>query len=184
MKQNQFKRVALLFIIVAVPSFSWYFLADSDENTTLFDVTRNLDDDKLNYDLNLDSEGNLVSKKPIHPYWIRNSDGGVVKELNGIQRKFAYGLKYLKQTNGTYVFQFVSYKKRNFFLRKDKKGTYKVYTNVGKEFVIVRNLHLQVTKNGDSPFDMPKLSYIDINYERVVGGVERSKRIYIKEQDY
>ncbi len=179
MKRNQRRIAVVMFLVLVVPSLSLYFLSHSDEDVTLFNITRNLDDDLLNYDLNLDKEGKLDFSDPIHPYWIRNSKGGIAKELNGIQRKFAYGLKYIKKEKGTYMFQFVSYNKRNFYLKKDKAGNYRVYTKIGDDYVIVRNIHLNVTKNGDSLLDMPKVSHIDIKYLSDSNGKESSKRIYI-----
>lgn len=159
-KVQLFSIVILLLAIVALVFYSF----NSDiENKTLFTITRNFDDDILKYDLRYDDEGELIDEDPIHPYWIRNTKGGIIKELNGMQRKFAYGLKYKKINDDFYKFNFVSYKKMDLYLKKASNGKYSVLTQIDDEFVILNELFLQVEKNG-TIFDLPKLSWVDIKW--------------------
>ena len=154
---------SFLLFLLAVIAFVFYAFVSDTEEKTLFTITRNFNNDFLNYDLRIDDEGNLVDEDPIHPYWIRNTKGGIVKELNGMQRKFAYGLKYKKISSDFYKFNFVSYKKMDLYLKKSSNGNYRVLTQIDGDFVILKELFLQVEKNG-TIFDLPKLNWVDIKW--------------------
>lgn len=86
--------------------------------------------------------------------------------LTWIQEKYAYGLKYLKKTPNEVVFQFVSYDKQNFYLRKDTDGTFKVFTVFNKKDIILKRIYIHI-KGGT--FWIPKIPQIDIE------GVESKK---------
>lgn len=155
--------IALFSVLLVIPIMVVTTLTDENESKTLFIITRNFDTDILNYDLRLDDKGELVQDDPIHPYWIRNTQGGIIKELNSMQRKFAYGLEYDLLDSDFYRFNFVSYDKMDLYLRKSTSGDYHVMTKVDGGFVIVKEIFLQVEKNG-TIFNLPKLKWVDIKW--------------------
>jgi len=59
----------------------------------LFRIERNTNDNIIQYDAQIGSDGKLDSREPVVAYWIRLAEEGQVKELSFIQRKFAYGFK-------------------------------------------------------------------------------------------
>ncbi len=62
----------------------------------LFYIQRDPNTNTIVYTLNLDEHGQINHSSPIHPFWIRYPEGGAKKELNFIQRKFAYGINSKK----------------------------------------------------------------------------------------
>jgi hypothetical protein len=59
----------------------------------LFHIERSKNANIVQYDAQLDGDGNLYSKEPVVAYWVRLANKGEIKKLSWIQRKFAYGLK-------------------------------------------------------------------------------------------
>ena len=157
------RKIALLSILLIVPITVFVGILDENSSKTLFIITRNFDDNILKYDLRLNDSGVLVEDNPIHPYWIRNTEGGVIKELNGMQRKFAYGLNYDRLDSDFYRFNFVSYDKLDLYLKKSGSDVYRVLMNLDGNFVIVEEIFLQVEKNG-TIFNLPKLNWVDIKW--------------------
>lgn len=157
------KQIVLLFSVLVLVPVTLLITNSSSEKHTLFIITRNFDNDILNYDLRLDTEGKLVDDDPIHPYWIRNTEGGVIKELNGMQRKFAYGLEYSKLSEELYKFNFVSYDKMDLYLKRSSGDKYHVLAKIDEKYVIVKEIFLQVEKNG-TIFNLPKLNWVDIKW--------------------
>ena len=76
---------------------------------SLFYIQRSHNKNTIVYDLNVSQDGKLISDAPIHPYWIRYEEGGVLQELSFIQRKYAYGLDYvpIDISKGSYKVFFV-----------------------------------------------------------------------------
>lgn len=126
----------------------------------LFKIQRSKDRNEIRYDINQDVSGNLISSNPIDIYWIRNSEGGKKEALNTIQRKYAYGLKFISVKNHEASFQFVSYDKRTFTLKKDKSNQFKVYvTSMNKQVELCR---IYIHVNGGS-FWFPKITKVELH---------------------
>lgn len=170
------KHLVLLSALIVFPVLVIISISDSDKSKTLFVITRNFDENILNYDLRLNDKGELVQEDPIHPYWIRNTEGGIIKELNGMQRKFAYGLEYDLLDEDFYRFNFVSYDKMDLYLRKSNADDYHVLTKIDDRFVIVQEIFLQVEKNG-TIFNLPKLNWVDIKWYAPSSGNKGVERI-------
>ena len=100
----------------------------SNSISSLFKIERSKDNNQILYDVNVDNSGILDSKNPISVYLIRNTEGGKIKPLTWIQQKFAYGLKFLNVNDEYATFQFVSYDKLSFILKKEKDNHFEVYT--------------------------------------------------------
>jgi len=59
----------------------------------LFSITRNTNDNIIQYDAQIGSDGKLDPREPVVGYWIRLAEEGQVKKLSFVQKKFAYGFK-------------------------------------------------------------------------------------------
>lgn len=90
------------------------------ENTEklLFYIQRTSSKNTVVYDLNLDKSGNIAESEPIDIYWKRFCCGGERKDLNYIQRKFAYGVKLKPIANNAYTLNFLATDKLTITIKK------------------------------------------------------------------
>ncbi|RYG08096.1 MAG: DUF4833 domain-containing protein, partial [Chitinophagaceae bacterium] len=58
----------------------------------LFYVQRDPNINTIICQLNIDEKGDLVKEQPVNVFWMRYADKEGKKDLNYIQRKFAYGI--------------------------------------------------------------------------------------------
>ncbi len=126
----------------------------------LFYLQRTANTNTIVCELNYNSKGQLDEENPVHVFWIRYAEDGKRKELNYIQRVFAYGINAQPIGNGIYKLNFVSYKKQSFLLMpspKDKK--YRVYITFNKKQFILNRLFLKV--DGGS-FWLPNIVYMEL----------------------
>ncbi|MBW6481632.1 MAG: DUF4833 domain-containing protein [Vicingaceae bacterium] len=126
----------------------------------LFKIERSKDNNQIFYDLNVVENGLLKPENPINPYWIRKTEGGVIKPLTWIQNNYAYGLEYIYKSETYAKFHFVSYKKRDFVLKKNKEGIFKVYTNLNNKEVEVNRIFIQID---GGTFWFPKISKVELH---------------------
>ena len=97
-------------------------------------------------------------------------------KLSWFEKTFAYGLQILNITQEQAVFQFVSYKKRNFFLRMNNVGVFKVFTySLGRQ-IEVKRLFIHIT--GGSIL-VPTISKIELYGKDCLTGKESKEVIEI-----
>lgn len=126
----------------------------------LFYLQRTSNTNTIICELNFDRNGKLNEESPIHVFWLRFTEGGVHKELNYIQRVFAYGIKTQPQPNGTYNMHFVSYKKQNLLLmHSPKDNRYHVYATINQKQALLNRIFLKV--DGGS-FWAPNIVYMEM----------------------
>ncbi|MFT4204673.1 MAG: DUF4833 domain-containing protein [Chitinophagaceae bacterium] len=97
---------------------------------------------------------------PVNTLWLRYDDDpkGPRKDLNFIQRTFAYGMKSKSLGNGQYQLHFVCYKKYEMRLMKIN-GHYHIVGHInGKEYILDR---MYISINGGS-FWNPHVEYVEI----------------------
>lgn len=123
-----------------------------------FIIERSKDTNQIFYVVNQHQQM-LDTDHPIEFYWVKNTENGKKESLTWIQEKYAYGLKYLKKTPNEVVFQFVSYDKQNFYVKKDTDGTFKVFTIFNNKILIIKRIYIHI-KGGT--FWLPKIPQIDI----------------------
>lgn len=144
-------------------------------NYHLFKIDRSKDKNVVLYDINLTETGQLHSKKPIIYYWIKNEKKGNIEALTWIQKKYAYGLNYLAITNEFATFQFVSYDKLTFTLKKGNDKKYHVFTKFDNKLVKVKYLFVQID---GGTFWIPNVTEVKIYATEVKTGKEIIKTIY------
>ncbi|MEH6306497.1 DUF4833 domain-containing protein [Olivibacter sp. CPCC 100613] len=126
----------------------------------LFYIQRDPNTNTICYTLNVDKEGKLDLGSPIHAFWIRYPEGGVRKELNFIQRKFAYGINTKKLNDGSYDVRSVAYSKLPLKLKKDAKGNYRVYANINDKESVLERIFIRIGDGGT--FWKPDVKYIEL----------------------
>lgn len=128
------------------PGFMFYIQRDPNTNT-------------ICYELNLDKTGKLEKNNPIHGYWIRYPEGGQRKDLNFIQRKFAYGINSKSIGNDRYELRSVAYSKLPLFLHKDDNGQYHVYVEIDQKECILNRIFIRID---GGTFWHPNVLYIEL----------------------
>jgi hypothetical protein len=127
--------------------------------STLFKIERSKDNNQIMYDVNINELGLLDHSNPIHVYWVRNTEGGTIRPLTWIQKKFAYGLKFLDIKDEYATFQFVSYDKMSFVLKKKKDNGFEVFTKHKGNLLKMNRIFIKL--NGGT-FWFPNITAVEI----------------------
>ncbi len=90
-------------------------------------------------------------------FWYKPKNQNKKEELTFIQKKYAYGLKFLNKDKNEIKFQFVSYNKRSFTLKRNKGGKFRVFTFSQNRETEVQRIYIHLS--GGS-FWFPKISKI------------------------
>ncbi len=150
------------FPVPSVPNQLFYLQRTSNTNTIV-------------YEAKLNSKGQLEDPDPVHVFWIRYPEGGMRKELNYIQRVFAYGIKTEMQPNGNYKMHVVSYKKQQFnILRSPKDGKYHAYTTINKREALLKRVFVKIGEGGT--FWAPNILYMELRGKDETTGEELMER--------
>ena len=131
--------------------------------TLLFYVQRTFNINTLIYELNVDDKQDLNPTDPIKIYWVNYASNKSTEPLNYIQRKYAYGIdiKLIDAEKKSYVFNFVSYKKKKLYLIKSPiDNKYHVFCDINSKMVTLDRIFIQI--EGGS-FWVPHVKYIDIS---------------------
>lgn len=126
----------------------------------MFYVQRDPNTNTVVYELNRTAQGTLDEKEPVHAFWIRYADGNEYKELNYIQRKFAYGLNATKQDKDTYELKFACYSKLSLFLRRSTDGRYRIYTTINQREAILDRVFVRIE---GGTFWVPNVLYVELS---------------------
>ncbi|MGE0560355.1 MAG: DUF4833 domain-containing protein [Flavobacteriales bacterium] len=148
----------ILFVMLS--AFSFLEIDGVTNKSHLFKIERSKDANEIFYDIHLEKSGKLNVVEPIFPYWRRQTEGGIIKPLTWVQQNYAYGLEYIYTSASFVKFRFVSYKKRDFFLKKDINGNFKVYTLLNNKEVEVNRIFIQID---GGTFWFPKISRVELH---------------------
>lgn len=125
----------------------------------LFYLQRTANTNTIICELNTNAKGQPIPEKPVNVYWIVYTEGGARKELNYIQRNFAYGIDAKSAENGSYKLHFVSYKKRVFDLKwYAAANRYQVFAPINNKEAILQRIFVKV--EGGS-FWVPNIVYVE-----------------------
>ena len=147
-----------------------------NEPNQLFYLQRDPNTNTIVYSLNIE-DGKLNESNPIKCNWILYPEGGKRKELNYIQRTFAYGLKSSKLKDGNYKLTFIAYKKRDLFLIKDNSGQFKVYMYLNGKLSVLNRAFIKIEPGGS--FWSPDVRYIQMHGTDNATGESIVERIQI-----
>lgn len=140
----------------------------------LFYLQRTANTNTIVCELNLNSKGQLDEESPVHVFWIRYPEGGMRRELNYIQRVFAYGIKSQPIGNGMYRLHFVSYRKQSFILMPSPKDNkYHVYATINRKQALLNRLFVKVD---GGTFWSPNVVYMEMKGIDPVTGKEVVER--------
>jgi hypothetical protein len=140
---------------------------------SLFYLQRTPNSNTIVYDLNIASDGKPDADEPVKAYWIRYAEDGKKKDLNYIQRKFAYGLTAKALNNGNYDIRFVSYKKFPLTLMKAEDGKYHIFALIAQKHVMLNRIFVKI--DGGS-FWLPNVTYVEVKGSDPITGREIVER--------
>lgn len=127
----------------------------------LFYLQRTTNTNTVVYALNINSKGVLNESTPVKVFWIRYPEGGMQKDLNFIQKAFAYGTISKKNKDGSFTIQLVAYKKKVFVLKKSAlDSTYKLYTQINNKESEIKRIFIKIDPGG-TLFN-PNIAYIEM----------------------
>tara|TARA_B100000809_G_scaffold264452_1_gene320307 strand:- start:7058 stop:7582 length:525 start_codon:yes stop_codon:yes gene_type:complete len=161
------KLITAVLICLLLFAFSKVEYGESDTLTTLFKIERSKDKNQIFYDVNIDESGNFDIENPINIYWIKNTEGGKVKPLTWIQKKYAYGLKFLKIDPDYATFRFVSTKKMHFILKKTKDNHFEVYSKYKGQLLNIKRIFIQMDRGS---FWFPNIKAVEVYAKNVKTG--------------
>jgi len=146
-------------VIVTTVSDPDTFPVPSNVAGLLFYIQRDPNTNTIVYELNIDSQGKISKEQPVHTFWIRYPEGGMRKDLNYLQRKFAYGINSKSLGNGNFELRSVAYSKLPLQLRKDVKNQYHVYTDISNKKCILSRVFIRID---GGTFWSPNVLYIEL----------------------
>ena len=145
-------------------------IPDNGHDNFLFSIERSLDPNEVIYEINLDRNGNLQESNPIKIHWLKKTNNNKTEPLTLIQRRYAYGLIFLDSINmheKEWSFQFVSYPKRTFILKKTADESFKVYTVVENQEVLVKRIFVNFNNKN---YWFPSISAVELHGQNVSSG--------------
>jgi len=163
--------IKMLLILLVSEIYGSVSAGNSDNNREygLFKIGRSRDPNEIIYSLNFDQAGKPDKSNPIEIYWIKRTNNNKVEPLTWIQSKYAYGIKIINELKNEdeIYFQFVSYDKRTFILKKNEENCYKVFTVSGGREVEVSSIFIQI--DGGS-FWLPYVSRVELHIKEPGSG--------------
>jgi hypothetical protein len=172
------KELTLLFVFVISIIFDVPAENPSVSENTLFVISRSKDLNEVHYVLKTTESAFKNSELPIDVYWIKRGKGDIIEPLTWVQNNYSYGIKpvdYSGKRNKEWAFQFVSYPKRTFWLRKLSSNNYKVLTTSDKGEIIISSIYV---KMDGGTFWLPNIKYVRMNGEYLSTGQKYSETIY------
>ena len=149
----------LVFALLPAPKPATTFPVPSGVTNQLFYLQRDPNTNTVIYQLNVNSAGRLDEDEPINVFWLRYDEHGERKELNFIQRKFAYGLTANKLAPDKYELKFAAYGKVRFFLlRSPTDKAFHVYTTIANKQIQLERVFLRIE---GGTFWVPNVRYIE-----------------------
>lgn len=126
----------------------------------LFYLQRDPNTNTVIYQLNVNSAGRLDEDEPINVFWIRYTEQSQRKDLNFIQRKFAYGLSAKKVATDKYALKFAAYDKVPFYLMKwSADNAFHVFAMVANKQIVLSRVYLRIE---GGTFWVPNVKYIEL----------------------
>ncbi|MCX2453412.1 DUF4833 domain-containing protein [Pedobacter sp. PLR] len=127
----------------------------------MFYLQRDPNTNTIIYELNVNARGEVSKTEPILVYWLRYDENGEKKDLNYIQRKFAYGIQTKALGKDQYEIRFVSHKKIPMYLMQSKEDQkFHVYVTVNNKRIELSKIFVRI--EGGS-FWLPNVKYVELS---------------------
>jgi hypothetical protein len=150
-----------IFIWLSSSSFQTSYKKPDYSEFPLFIINRSRDANEIWYSINSNRNGEIDAKKPIRAFWVKKEKNNRIEPLTWIQKNYAYGIKVISidsENLNSWKFQFVSYSKRSFILKK-KESQFRVYTTSNGQEIEVTRIFVQI--DGGS-FWVPSVPFVKL----------------------
>lgn len=177
-------KLKIIITSVLFCSFSWTHFAQaykavsypvpSNKSNMLFYLQRSKDANTVVYELNY-NKGILNEQQPVKAYWIKYAEDAAQKELSGIQRKFAFGIKSKKQDDGSFQLTLAGYDKIPLLLKRSATNTFRAHITLDRQEIILNRIYIHILAGGS--FWSPNVAYIEFKGNCVKTGKSVVKQI-------
>lgn len=130
---------------------------------TLFYIHRSVNSNTVLYEVNLLNNTTIDPKNPVTVYWIRYAEKGQKRDLNMLERNFAYGIKCTPLQNEKYTLQFVASKARQAEILLDRNGQATAIMDIDGKPSRLKKIFVHVAEDGW----WPKVDYVEFFGEDV-----------------
>jgi hypothetical protein len=123
---------------------------------SLFYIHRSPNANTVVYELN--AAGTIInSKDPVTVYWMRYGESGQQRELNYLEKTFAYGVKCSAINDLKYSVEFVASKAKKLEVFIDENGQACALMNISGKPSRLRKVYVQVAEDGW----WPRVAYVE-----------------------
>lgn len=123
---------------------------------SLFYVQNSTNTNTVVYDVNI-ANGSIHADEPVKIYWLRFADHNKLRQLNYLEKTFAYGLKFEPLQNGKVKASFVARKERQIEVFVDEQGQATALIKISDKISKLTRLFVQVAEDGW----WPKVAYVE-----------------------
>jgi len=139
----------------------------------LFFIQRNRNKNTIVYDLNLNPDGSLNTKKPINVYWRKfQNHNGLKDDLSWLELTFAYGY-HSRKKGDHYAIKLKAYNERAIQLTF-QDGQWIPLITLNGQSCVLKNLYIFA----DESKLWPSVKYADIYGQNILTGELIKERIY------
>lgn len=149
--------MALAGLSTGVDPSATDFPAPPYTKKSLFYIHRNLNNHSVVYEVNTLKDGSIDSEEPFRIYWNRDGEKQKHRELNYMERTFAYGLRTTALGNGKYRGTFVARKDKYIDAYLDEKGQATALMKIDNKISKLVKIFVQVAEDGW----WPKVAYVE-----------------------
>jgi hypothetical protein len=156
------KLVALVGLIVLLGfsderDSSTEFPTPPHTKKSLFFIHRSPNPNTVIYDLNVSDKNIIDPENPVKVYWIRYGEKGQQRDLNYVERTFAYGVKSESIDSKKFRISFVAKKDKIFEATIDEKGQALAKMTIAGKPAKLARVYVQVSEDGW----WPKVAYVE-----------------------
>ena len=145
----------------------------AETTVPLFVIERSTNKNIVHYDAQLTAQGRLDPEKPVVVYWEMKEKGGTLQDLNGIERRRAYGFKAEPaKEDGSITIRLVPQKERpiRLWIRDGKPIA---ETEISGKKASLKKLFIQTSGKGL----IPKVTYMELFGEELAFAQPISEKI-------
>lgn len=136
---------------------SWSVSDACNKSEALFKIERSKNENVVQYDACILSDGDLLGSDPVSVYWILKN--GQREDLSGIERLLVYGIRIGKKIEKDKVeISLVALADRKVIVEKND-GKYRVVVSINGEKSVLEKVYI---KSKEELIGPPKVLYIDI----------------------
>ena len=145
-------------------------------NNRIFFVSHNKSPNIVVYQANKKDDGYLDLKKPVDVFWVLNTKGKKIEELNLLEKKLAFGFKLITIVEGQkYKLKLNAIKSKIITIIREKGGKVKSYIKIKGKPALLRNVFF----NYEESFYLPQVQYLDFKGIDVKSGKFVTERLNV-----